>query len=207
MDDIKSSLDERFPPNNNKPKEEDKRAKPVVKGETSVVKEGPGKSFFRALFNGSPSDVVNYLIYDRLIPMLQDGIYGMFAGSLERAIYGNSSRDRERRSHRNDPYYYNSITDGDRRRGPKEDDRSYGRGRYSVPEVLFHDREDAEDVLNALLNYFDEYGTVPVSYYLDISDQKSEYTDNDWGWTSMAGVKVRPKGSAWYIDLPRPVNL
>ena len=207
MDDMKSSLDERFPPNNGKAKEEDKRAKPVVKGETSVVKEGPGKSFFRALFNGSPSDVANYLIYEKLIPMLQDGIYGMFAGSLERAIYGNSSRDRERRSRRNDPYYYNSITDEDRRRGPREDDRSYGRGRYSVPKVLFHDREDAEDVLNAMLNYFDDYGTVPVSYYLDISDQKSEYTDNDWGWTSMAGVKVRPKGSGWYIDLPKPVTL
>lgn len=205
IDEIKSSLDERFPPNNGKANES-APAKPVVKGETSVAKEGPGKSFFRALFNGSPSDVGKFILYEKLIPMLQDGIYGMFAGSLERFIYGNGTGPQSRRDRRNDPYYYNSITDGNRRR--RSDDRAYGQGRYSFPEVTFHDREDAMDVLNAMINYYDDYGAVPVAYYLDISDQKSEFTDNNWGWTSMAGISVKPAhGGGYYIDLPRPISL
>lgn len=202
MDPLKSSLDNSFPGNSNRQREEGKTPppKPQLTGQTSIKKENPFLIFYRAVFSGTIQDVKKSL-FDRMVNVAKDTIYNTFVGFLDDYIYDGRSRatpsTQTRSSLTNPERYWNGQVMPAARSGG-----------YNCPTVIFSSRVDAEDVLKAMLVYFDDYGNVPVSMYLDYSGKQFEYVDNDWGWRSLEGVVVKPAtGNGYILTLPRPESL
>ena len=208
MDPLKSSLDNSFPGNSNRQREEGKTPppKPQLTGQTSIKKENPFLIFYRAVFSGTIQDVKKSL-FDRMVNVTKTVIYDTVLGFLDDYINGGSpfvtSNTQTRSSLTNPERYWNS---------PRQPLVVEKIGGYSYRTVTYNNKDDANAVLKSMIAWIDEYPSVPVSMYLDYSGYGSSVDpiDNDWGWKSLAGVDVKPApmGRRGYIlTLPRPESL
>lgn len=75
-------------------------------------------------------------------------------------------------------------------------------------DILFKSRKEAETVLNAMNDILDQYGTVTLSDFYDLSGFLSSKKDYERGWTSLEGVTVEQNNSGGYfVNLPRAMPL
>src|SRR5699024_8916098 len=74
---------------------------------------------------------------------------------------------------------------------------------------LIADRHEAELVLHDLVTCASTYGTSSVADYLDILGIPSDFTHNGFGWThqALSQVRIVPSSGAYYLDLPRPIQI
>lgn len=68
-------------------------------------------------------------------------------------------------------------------------------------------REDAENVLEGLEAYIEQYDVVPVSAFFSLIGVTAPYTYNDYGWSSLAEAKVISVGNGFAIHFPKPVRI
>lgn len=209
---LKSSLDGQFPGNSNKEKEAAKPRQlqiPELSKKPTIKKESPLVTFYRAVFSGTIEDVKKNL-WNRLVEVTKDTLFNAITGFCYDYIYNSNytplppQNGPTKSSLTNPDRYWNTMN------SPKRPSSPY----FSVPEVTFWTRADAEKVLKALIAYSMDYPNIPMSVYLATAsgehgdaERESEYTDEDWGWFSMDGVKVVPIGRKYKLTLPRPEPL
>lgn len=211
----KSSLDGQFPGNSNKEKERPRLQVPELSEPAVIKKESPFLTFYKAVFSGTLNDVKKNL-WNRLVDVTKDTIYNTIVGFVYDYIYDPDApwtsppNEPTKNSLTNPERYWNAPDSSTARKRPSS---TY----FSVPEVTFSTREDAEKVLKSLIAYRSDFPDIPVSVYLAASgDQEgktsdgenaatsAEYTDEDWGWFDLAGVRVVPVGRRFKLTLPRP---
>lgn len=185
------------------------KVKPIVRG--NVKKKS---SIFRSMkdeFISEDADSMgSYLLYDILFPALRDLVNDICHGAID-AAFGGGGRSSYRRSGRNRGSYisynrYYDDDDRDRRRRRNRDDDGFDRRRVSDYQTYsFELRQDAEDVLEDMCDYLENYHEVPVSYFYDLTGESipGDSVSDDWGWTNLAGTKVRRMGRRYIIDFPR----
>lgn len=196
-------------PSNANGSDRPKVEKPVVRG--SVRRKS---SIFRSvkdefISEDAPS-VGSYILYDILLPALKDLISDIGHGALDMAM-GTDSRGRgygRRGDRRGGSYisYNRYYDDRDRRKRDRDDERYEVRRRNrDFDEFVFQYREDAEDVLDRMCDYLERFGDVPVSYFYDLCGETvpGDWTSDDWGWTNLAGARVRSVHRGYVIDLPK----
>jgi len=161
-------------------------------------------------------DVVQNILFPTLHGLINDICHGIidaiFDGGGE---YRRSSRGRGRGgSYISYNRYYDDRDDRRRRRRRDrdydDDDYVVSRRNIDFSEFRFEYKDDAEDVLDILCDRLEKYDEVTVAYFLDKIGKTvpGNWTVEDWGWTNLAGTKVRGNSrSGWYIDLPRAKEL
>ena len=78
---------------------------------------------------------------------------------------------------------------------------------YSVNEVLFTERGDAEEVLSQMNGLIQRYGMVSVLDFYDLIGQKCNPTDNKYGWKDLSSCNVLRAYDGYKIDFPRIIAL
>lgn len=185
--------------NNYKPKEKkpgsdakkQKNIKPVAKGH--VKKQN---KWLKKFITEDYETIKDYAISDVLIPSIKEGIR-----SVIDMVLGEDTRNR-RNTYGKESYrkYYENKEKRTRR------DRRYDR---EYEYITVATREEAEKVLDGLIDLIDEYGRVTLGdfYYLTGVDGNS-YTCEDWGWTSLRYADYTRTGNGeWRFILPEPKPL
>ena len=213
----------------NPEKDDIKKRDAIVKG-----KERKPGLFSRAgvLFFGDDGfkGVTEHLVRDIFIQSIQTTISDVATNtintisdvattSIKRAIFGESYDDRRRNS--------NDYWNGSRRYVDNRMSASRGRGYvdYSrqsekalhhrsenvsnvVRVIEFDSANDANDVLSYMIDNIEQYGLVTVADFYELSDVASKFTDHQFGWTNLDGVRVVPiRGGGFYISFPPVVTV
>ena len=204
-----------------------KKRDAIVKG-----KERKPGLFSRAsvLFFGDDGlrGVTDHLVRDIFIQSIQTTISDVATNtintisyvattSIKRAIFGESYDDRRRNS--ND-YWYGSRRYVDNRmsssrgRGYVDYSRQSEKALHHKSENLsnvvrvieFDSANDANEVLSYMIDSIEQYGLVTVADFYELSDVASKFTDHQFGWTNLDGVRVIPiRGGGFYISFPPAV--
>lgn len=188
---------------------EDKPAK-IIKGSTKEVKKSVGKKIGEFFFEENGKSVLGWLVEDVLKPGIKDLFYDMIVNGARGAFYGTGRRSRSEsasssyeRSRYEDRFKSNSS---DRRTVNKPKRRNGG---WDIEEV-FEEMRDAQDVLDAMRDRIDKFGSTTVGDFFDFIGKtipSGQYTSADYGWDNLDDVSVRHNREGFYIDLPRPVHL
>ena len=200
--------------------EEDKFAnKPQVQAR---IRKKPFLSRMKeALFGEDTRQVADYILWDVLLPAAKDTIQDVVTKGIERALFGEarpSGRSRSRSGIRGtsgtvvsyNQYYRSSRRNDSRAISTKELHATNVGPR--VEDVIFDYQEEAQEVIEFMIELVDTYGAATVSDYYDVAGVANftEYTDNNVGWTrreDFIRAKIVKGRAGWQIILPQPILL
>lgn len=192
---------------------EEKVIKPVTHGQTVIKKDTVGKKFADVFLAENMTNVKDYIIYDVLVPAVNDTIVNMLTSGVSMLFKGqpgnynrggNRSRLNERTSYSS--YYGRSDNSRDR------DDRRPARPTRDVngyKDIGFRELGDAKEVRSCIYDIIDKYPYISVQEYYGLSDNSdlAEYTDTKRGWRSedIREINIsRCYDGLYRLDLPRP---
>jgi len=195
-------------------KKEDKPAIEKVELKGAVVKKRP--SFFSKLketfIADDARDVGDYIVWDIIVPTIRRTIRDVIVGSADRIFLGTSSPNsssvlyRERGVTRVRTDYSSKSTNANKIKPAVETNvRRPTRVNFHLNEIVFNNYDDASSVLERLVDYLDTYGKVSVDDYFDLVGQSSDFTAQDWGWTSLSSATIVNTYGGYFIKLPNPI--
>lgn len=195
------------------PKKIDPKPTKVTHGKVVQKKKSFGRKFAEAFGAREGQGVIDYILYDIVIPATKNMIVDSIINGAEMAILGEV-RDRRRSngySSSTSRYRYDRVSyrdDCDRRdRRDNYEDRHIPRGLHDYEDILFDNQQDAEDVIQSMLNMLDTYGQVTVQDLYGLVGITPEYTVGNYGWRNLRDVHSRRIRDGWVIELPRAVAL
>lgn len=189
-------------------KERPKEAIPVVKG-TVVRKEQSKarKAWIRFIGEDLP-DVKDHFLDDVLFPAIRNMLFDGITDGLSMLLFHEVTRGRGKNEKRNYSSYSYSGRNRNRDRDRRDDyyDEE-DRKKPAIDDVILSSRQDAENVLEDLRDYIDDYDQVSVAYYYGLCDVTPDYTDESWGWDSLKTANITHARGGYRINLPRPKPL
>ena len=168
-----------------KAKPPEPRVEMVARGRIS---ESPIRRIRESIFETSGKQLLEFVIFDVLVPQVKDGLSSI----IDRVLYG------EGRGHRVGPYrkaqsyvnYSRTSTDGSVR-DPKRNLDTRKRVNHDFRDIAFDDRSEAELILERLGDCIEEYDVATVGDFYAAAGITADYTDQNWGWTSLRDACVR----------------
>lgn len=209
---------ESFPSNSHRKKEREREVDEKKKDIQQVTatnatkrKKSIGKKFSEA-FIGEESDkttVVDYILYDVLVPAAKNTISDMVVGGIEMLLFGerrgrSMSRDRGR-SYVNYSNY--SRREEERSRDRRKVERRGESRRLYNDDIILDTRSEAELVIDRLLDIIDDYGAASVADLYALVGIDSEYTDNKYGWTNLSMASVSRCRDGYILNLPKAYEI
>ena len=181
-----------------KAKPPEPRVEMVARGRIS---ESPIRRIRESIFETSGKQLFEFVIFDVLVPQVKEGLSSI----VDRVLYG------EGRGHRVTPYrkaqsyvnYSRTSTDGSVR-DPKRNLDTRKRVNHDFRDIAFDDRSEAELILERLGDCIEEYDVATVGDFYAAAGITADYTDQNWGWTSLRDACVRRTRAGYILDLPRP---
>lgn len=196
--------------NSNKSREEasreqrklpEKKIERVVSGEVKVKKKGFFSKMRDNLVSDDASSVKSYIFNDVLIPSFKKAVSDIVTNGIDIMLYGEARHSNK--STNSSRVSYTKFYD-------RDSDTRYrnNRSNYSYNDVVVPTKADGERILDVLDDTIATYGCASVADFYDAVGVSTQYTDNNYGWTSIASARVVPVTDGWRIDLPRamPIN-
>lgn len=212
MDELPGNSEQARTPPPETPKTEEVKVGKVISGEVERRKKPLGQRFLKTFFNESAKGVLVYVCLEVLIPTVKDLIVEAGQEAIQRAVYGEGSSRRRTQQRRpgglsSNYVSYDKVTSAGSSQARREDPRTMNRRNRetrSVDDILFDTRIDADEVLTAMYEYFAKYDVIPLSQLFSFAGITSRpYTDEKWGWTSLAGSGViRDRSGKYILNLP-----
>lgn len=183
-----------------------------VSGEVIVRKKPFGHKFKTVFFGGEFKEVVRYVSWDVVLPGIRDLGYDVFVNGARRAFYGDRGA-----YHRGRPgsipvtsrAQYNNpirrIADPRVTSGPRLPDQppiAYRQNKKEANEIILVSRDEAESVLEQMLNCVDVYGVVSLADLYEIIGQPKAHTDQKWGWTDLRPNSIKQIREGYLLELP-----
>jgi hypothetical protein len=128
-------------------------------------------------------------------------------------LFGEGGGSRRRSSNKTYVNYGDFHSSRDIRRKPltqRAPIRSKAGRRDRLDGISFETRREAGNVLEGLIELYDEYQEVSIADFYELAGLENliDHTDNNWGWRDELGdttvVQVR---SGYELDLPDAVRL
>lgn len=190
---------------------EEKNIKAVVNGKVSSSKE---RSLFKRIREtfaiGNIREARDYIITDVVIPGFLDLLYDGATRGLGKLIYGDKAGVKRKSKGLGGTDYSTGIrrlSDGEAWKSHTVEDRrrdSIITAIYDYNEVELDSRADAERLLDNIVEYLDSHEIISVADIYSMAGHDSgNYTDNYWGWDTVAGSHINRKGEKWVLVLPR----
>lgn len=197
MEEFNPSL-ARYKDRNTEPKPE-KKIEKVVHGDVKVRKKSGLEKAKGLLISDDAANVKSYVLRDVLIPALKKAISDIVTNGIEMILYGESGR--ARRSGPSGGVSYRNFYDN-----PRSYDRpaqTVVAGGYDLNDIVVTTRGEAEDVLTRMDELIETYGVVSVADLYELIGVPSNYTDNKYGWTSMASAEPIHVRDGYLLRLPK----
>ena len=173
------------------------------------IRKVPLQSKIKDTFVGEPmKDVGLQVLMDVIVPAIKDLIFDSGREGLSRILYGATSRPGPRPQSQHTSYGKMSMGSGQTMRmsQPRSMDQT-ARATHDFGQIIFDSKGEAEAILDSLLDLLTTYDMVSVSDLYEIVGMKSEYTDRDWGWTSLAAAGVDRTRDGYILSLPKTRQL
>lgn len=202
-----------FPSNSDKSKSQKETPEKIQKvpeiPKCQPIAHGTKKSFFSKFLSDGIKDVGSVVLNDILIPAAKSTLYDIIIGGASMSLWGerrkgNDSiyRDGGRTYVRYDKHY----NKGDDRREGREISRT-ARARHDFDDIGFNTRDEAEDVLSALVDQTIEYRAATVANFYELSGIDSTFTDCNYGWTDLRDAYTIRSRNKYIIVFPPPKSL
>lgn len=158
------------------------------------------KKVGKTIIKGSKEQVIDAILFDVLIPGAITTAKNILDTSYNTLVYGEEGRKHiKRKNGRSEYVEYSGVSKGSSRNVDSP------RKRFDFTEERFETRTEAEEVLDALGDYLEEYEVVSVAEFLQAIGKKPESADFKYGWTSLSVACVEPhRYGGFYIHMPRP---
>ena len=191
---------EDYKPNSNRFKEEKKEAVNAVEKKIKKVAVASGKvrkSEIRKLTDvflaKDIHEVKEYIIMEVAIPAIKD----IISSTVNAFLYG----DRSNPSKTTNASWasYGKYYDKGKTTSPSEPVKK----RLDYRDLTFNTKGDAEEVLSALEELISMYGKASVADLFDLADMECEYTDNRYGWKSLASASTYQTRDGYMLRLPK----
>ncbi len=191
-----------FPSNSlTKKQQEKKKIEKVVKGQVTTRKKSVSEKFSDDFLASDVKTVGTNLVFDVLIPAAKEVIANMIGGLTNGLLYGNTNSGRTYQDRDTTRVYrnYERYVDRDTRSS-----RPVTRpdSRYSDP--IFSNRDDADEVLVAMLSILEDYDVVTVKELYGLLGKPADYTLGDYGWYNLDDAKILRTREGYLLKLPRP---
>lgn len=188
-------------------------AKPAIekvqlKGTVVAKKPGFIAKLKETFIADDARDVGDYIVWDILVPTIKRTIRDIIVGSADRVFLGSSSPNSSSSLYRERGVTYVKRTDySSKSSKPKTPavTRASTRANFHLNEIVFDNYDDAASVLEKMVDYLDTYGKVSVDDYFDLIGHSSDYTSQNWGWTSLNSATIVNTFGGYFIKLPNPV--
>lgn len=173
-------------------------------------KKGLSEKFAESFVKEDTDSVKDYVIFDVIVPAVKDIASDVITGAVDMLLYGETrGRGRSRRRGSTkvsyDSFYRNTSRSSSHRSNSRRDER---RKKENYNDILYDSRDDADEVLDTLLELIETDGEATIADLYDLSGITADFADEGWGWTNLSSAKVRKdRSGGWYIDLPRPRGL
>lgn len=198
-----------YPSNSKKSKQAmDKHIEPVV--QAKVKKKSFGKKLAGSIVSEetSKNSVMDYILYDVLIPAAKTTISDMVTGGIEMLLFGEkrSSSSRVSRNRGTSYVNYNGYSrDNNRRDRPRRE----GRARFWGDDIFFDTRGEGEQVIDRMIDIADQFDCVSVADLYSLVRVDSQYTDNNYGWTLNMVTKatIQRTRDGYVLDIPQPIDI
>lgn len=208
-------MTEQFPSNANKHQPQAKREPPkkvekIVSGEVIRRRKPAHRRVFESFVGDSVGGVWSYVLLDVLIPAAKDMVYDAMSTGFERLLF----REGRHRGRRGGPpsqfghVAYNRYSSSSRRDEPRRELSRRSRSSHDFDEIMFPTRVEAQEVIDQMYFYIDQYDAVSVAEMYEMAGVSSNFVDRRWGWTELSDTAVRRTRNGYYVlDLPKPEPL
>lgn len=192
-------------------KEKPQQIEPVVKSKVKIKKKGIIKRVVDAFVGEDVGDVKAYLLYDVTIPAVKNLLMDVVYNGMSMSLFGSPGRRRSNVYRQGGSSYISYNNAYDEWRGREYDkNRTYSRvnrrASHDFGDILFESRDDAEEVLDNLVDFVEIYGQATVSDLYDLVGKTCEYTDRGFGWKALGSSRVVRGRDGYILDLP-PVEV
>lgn len=212
---------EQYPNNSNIAKDRERQKSErqpigkVTKGKVTQKKKPFGRRFAEAFGAQEGQGVLEYILYDIIIPATKKMIVDSIIDGAEMAILGETRNRRRRSGNRGvSRYSYDRVSyrdDRDYRDRDRRDDRYNDRrtsGIRDYEDIVFDSSSDAEEVISSLIELIDVYGQATLNDFYDLAGVTApDYAVGNYGWTNLSGAKSRRTRDGYVLDLPRCILL
>lgn len=202
-----------YKPNSHKAKAEsentavEKKVGKVISGNAKVRKKNGARKVADAFVSEDAGNVGSYILMDVIVPTLKDLLSDVVKNTIDTILYGGPTRSRSDSRRRSGGYVeYNRFSD---RRDDRRDSRTVSvTSRYSFDDIEFETRGDADYVLQQLDAIIDTYGMATVADLYDLAGMSRDYTDQNYGWTSLGDARIsRVRGGGYALEMPKVKSL
>lgn len=179
---------------------------PVVSGHAELQK----KQVLGGVISSDLKSVGSFLFSDVLIPSFRNILRDIIVNGTDMLLYGKTGVTKRNGASSKISYggssvsyssYYNKSYDEPVRAGSNSVGVDYD-------NVVFETRGDAEAVKVTMEELLDQYGMVSVSDFYELAEiPTSNYTLNNYGWTSLRGTQVIACRDGFILKLPKIVPL
>lgn len=194
-------------PGNSHKQREAKPDKNVEKVTTAPViekKRGFFQRFKGVFLGGDFKNAARYLGADVILPAIRNLMVDATTRGVERVVYGESRDQRRRPTTMGSRISYGTpVRRPDRAYLPDQPPRPLARQvRKETNEFILSSREDAENVLDRLIDIIDKYDVVSLADLYSLIGQPSSHVDQKWGWTDLRTTEIRQTRDGYLLDLP-----
>lgn len=170
-----------------------------VTANVKVKKESGFTKLKKQFFAEDSKSVGGHVVTNVIIPgiqkLLTDGIkYG-----IDWLVYGRAGTGQQSGGGIRNISYSNYYDKGPKVFGGSNNQQIRTPGPYSVQEIIFNDRGDAEATLARLREELDRYGSVSVADFYDLVSVKHSFTDVKYGWKTLDNSSVQRTPDGYYI--------
>lgn len=190
----------------------EKKIERVTTGTVIQRKKPLGKRFAETFGGGDAQGVASYILQDVLLPAAKDMVADAVSQGIEKMLFGEArggGRSRLNNTRKSASTYtsYNkfAVNPGHRREveNPKPMSRR-AKATHDFDEIILASRAEAQQVLEQMVTLVDEYEEATVADLYEMVGMTSDFTDNNWGWSSLRGSSVSRVRDGWLLDLPQP---
>lgn len=201
MDDYRSNSNRTREQSSEQPQ---RRAEKVTTGAVSQRKNKGADKILGGLIANNVGDIGEYILYEVLIPTVKRTFYDIICNSTGMLLgERNPSRGNGQASKVSYRSYY------DKQENQRNPSSASGRNKsnYSYNDLVFHNRGDAEVVLERMFELLEHFDAVSIADLFDLAGESCNYTDNKYGWTDLKDARVQPVRDGYIIQLPRATTL
>lgn len=185
----------------------------MVTNSTKKKKQGLGRKFRQAFTGDDAQTVGQYLIFDVIIPGTKDLLFNLLIEGSRRALFGSAGGGapipRSSSVGTRGPAYGSVFNGGASRINQREQRQitPLARNTHDFATVEFATRSEAEQVLDGMIAYIDEYVWVTVADFYNASGIEATHVDSKHGWQDLSEARVRGIYGGYVIDLPPTVEI
>lgn len=184
-------------------KEINKRAQKVVKGNVKVKEKSALGKLTGEIISEDAKNVKTYVFRDVLIPAFKKAVSDIVTDGINIVLYGDSRRGARKNGYADKVSYRSYYDTGSKpiRREPIDPIS------HSYNDIRFESRADAEDVLERMDEMIEVYQVVRVADLYDLIGITGNYTDNNYGWTSIRTADVVRVRDGFALRLPKAIPI